>query len=392
MDRTGGGTIALTTTRVRATFAPMPSPSIRTAIHRPPIHVTRSFQPPLEEVIDLLKEVWANGQYTNNGPLLVRLEEALREHLGLEHLLVTGNGTIALQLAIRALDLEGEVITTPYSYVASTTSILWEHCTPVFADIDPATFCIDPAAIEPLITARTTGILATHVYGLPCDVEAIEALAAKHGLKVIYDGAHAFGTSFKGRSLVDRGDVTTLSFHATKLYHTVEGGAVIARDPAVRERLFLMRSFGHLKDEHFMPGINGKNSELHAAVGLVNLRHFKDILLRRRRQWERYAGLLGDGRVRIATVPAGTIFNHAYFPAVLPAGALPRVLDALAAINVHPRRYFFPSLSKLPYLPAANRCPVAEDIAERVICLPLFHDLEAPLQDEIAITLLNAIG
>jgi dTDP-4-amino-4,6-dideoxygalactose transaminase len=358
---------------------------------REPVHVTRTFMPPLAEVHELLEGIWSRGQLTNNGPLLLELEQRLKAHLGLDHLIVVGNGTIALQLAIRALDLHGEVITTPYSYAASTTSILWERCTPVHVDIDPVTFCIDPQQVEAAITPRTTGILATHVYGLPCDTDALEDIARRHGLKVIYDGAHAFGSNWKGRSLLHYGDVSTLSCHATKVFHSAEGGTVTARDPEVQRRLFLMRSFGHVKDDHFMLGINGKNSELHAAIGLVVLRYMATILDGRRTQWRRYQALLHDAPVQLASIPEGLDHNHSYFPVVLPTGALPRVMQALSAVNIFPRRYFFPALSELPYLDKRGTCPIARDIAERVICLPLFHGLDPATQDEVVHVLRGAL-
>jgi dTDP-4-amino-4,6-dideoxygalactose transaminase len=349
--------------------------------------------PPLEEVCQLLEGIWERGQLTNNGPLLLELEEKLKAYLGLDHLLFLGNGTIALQLAIRALEVEGEVITTPYSYAASTTSLLWERCTPVHTDIDPVTFCIDPALVEAAITPRTSAILATHVYGLPCDIDALEDIALRHGLKVIYDGAHAFGSTWKGRSLLHYGDVSTLSCHATKIFHSAEGGTVSARDPEVQNRLSLMRSFGHVKDEHFMMGINGKNSELHAAMGLVVLRYMDVILQQRKEQWLLYAGLLEDTPVQMAVIPEGTEYNYSYFPVVLPdEGALIRVMSALAEVNVFPRRYFYPSLSELPYLTVRRNCPIASDIANRVMCLPLYHGLDGTIQEEVIHTLKKALN
>ena len=359
---------------------------------RSPIHVTRAFLPPMAEYTALIAEVWATGQVTNQGPLTRRLEAALDGVLGTQGTLLAGNGTIAIQLAIKALDLKGEVITTPYSYAATTTSILWEGLTPVFADIDPRTYCIDPARIAERITPRTTAILATHVYGVPCDVIAIEAIARKHGLKVIYDAAHVFGTTYKGRGLASYGDVATLSFHATKLFHTGEGGAMVANDPAVRDRLKLLRSFGHIDDDHFAAGVNGKNSELHAAMGLAVLPHMPAILQRRKDQWVRYAELLKSADLQLLHIPQDTDFNHAYFPVVFADGAQRvRVTKAMNAENIFPRRYFYPSLDRLPYLTGANECPVSISIAERVLCLPLYHTLSTVDQELVAHTLLEAM-
>jgi dTDP-4-amino-4,6-dideoxygalactose transaminase len=338
------------------------------------IPVTRAFLPPLAEYQELLEGIWSSGHLTNNGPLLVQLEKALVPFHGTRHVLFATNGTITLQLALRALNITGEVITTPFSYVASTTVLLWERCTPVFVDIEDDGFNIDADKIEQAITPRTQAILATHVYGLPCNVEKIEGIAARHGLKVIYDAAHAFGTNYKGRPLLSYGDISSCSFHATKIFHTVEGGSLACNDDCLYRTLGLMRAFGHVKDDHFSMGINAKNSEFHAAMGTLVLHHFPAILERRKRQWSRYAdGLRG---VRIARVPADTEFNHAYFPIVLGSTAeLMRVMQDLEVIGVVPRRYFFPALSKLPYLQGAAPCPVAEDLAPRVLCLPLYHDL-----------------
>ena len=350
-----------------------------------PVHVTRTFLPPMAEYLPLLEGIWSRAQVTNNGPLVLALEEKLREHHGTPHVLFLGNGTIALQIALRALDITGEVITTPYSYVASTTAILWEHCRPVFADIDPVSFCIDPRKIEERITPGTQAILATHVYGLPCDVEMIEAIAKRHGLKVIYDGAHAFGTRYRGRPLLSYGDISTCSFHATKIFHTVEGGSVTSHDAAIDRKLRLFRAFGHVKDEYFVAGINGKNSEFHAAMGLAVLPHFQRIVERRTAQWRRYRAALASSGLHLVSVPANTDYNHSYFPVVMPdETALLALMKELAAAEIHPRRYFYPSLSELPYLAERGSCPLAEDIAHRVLCLPLFHELDDATIDRIS--------
>ncbi len=354
-------------------------------MQREKIFVTRSFLPDRRELDRYLDRIWANHQLTNNGPLVQELEARLKEKLGAEHLFFVGNGTIALQIAIRALDLEGEVITTPYSYVASTTSILWERCTPVYADIDPHTCCIDPKRIEERITPRTTAILATHVYGLPCDVEAIQAIADKHGLKVIYDGAHAFGSEVNGRSLMTFGDVTTGSFHATKIFHSVEGGCIIARDAKVAERIMLMRQFGHIYDDHFLAGINGKNSEFHAAMGLCVLDHFDVIMADRKEQWERYHdAFAGAPNLTMLPAPDGCTFNHSYTPVLFSSHLLMRSVQAtLQEAGIHPRRYFWPSLDTLPYLKDAHACPISRDVADRVLCLPMYYGLEVSHQAHI---------
>lgn len=340
------------------------------------IPVTKPFLPPQEEYQQYLNGIWHRNWLTNNGPLVNELELKLKEQLGVEHLLFLGNGTIAIQLAIKALNLTGEIITTPFSYVATTSSVVWEGCTPVFADIDPQRFTLDPSKIEALITPRTTAILATHVYGIPCHVEEIDTIAKKHGLKVIYDAAHAFGTTYKGKSLLAYGDISTLSTHATKLFHTIEGGAVVAHEPEVLKILAYMRNFGHNGPEAFHGvGINGKNSEFHAAMGLVNLNHLSDILAKRKSDSTRYDHWLLDKGVQRPLIPAGTEYNYSYYPVVIQTHDMAmKVYKALEMHEVFARRYFYPSLSSLPYVDG-QPTPVCDDIASRVLCLPLYYDL-----------------
>ena len=240
------------------------------------IPITKPFLPPLEEYQKYLEGIWKRQWLTNMGPLASELEMKLKEHLGLKHLLFVTNGTVALQMAIKALDLQGEIITTPFSFVATTSSIVWEGCTPVFADIDKDTLNIDATKIEAAITDKTTAILATHVYGNPCDVVAIEEIAKKHNLKVIYDGAHAFGVEVNGRSIFEYGDISICSLHATKLYHSGEGGLIVTKDSVLLKKIASMRNFGFAGSEAFSElGINGKNSEFHAAMGLANIPHIE---------------------------------------------------------------------------------------------------------------------
>jgi dTDP-4-amino-4,6-dideoxygalactose transaminase len=235
------------------------------------INVTKTYLPDFDQYVSYLKKIWDNGLLTNNGPLAQELERGLKEYLGVEYLSFCGNGTIVLQMALKLLDEPGEIITTPFSYVATTNVILWENCKPVFVDIDPHSYCINPQLIEAAITEHTRAIMATHVYGNACDVEAIEAIAKKHNLIVIYDGAHAFGATYNGRSLLSYGDFSTCSFHATKLFHTVEGGAIVTNNAKWDEKLHLMRAFGHRGDDYFFVGINGKNSEMYVVMGFCNL-------------------------------------------------------------------------------------------------------------------------
>jgi dTDP-4-amino-4,6-dideoxygalactose transaminase len=340
------------------------------------ITVVKPFMPPYSEFQAYLKGIWEREWLTNNGPLVNDLELKLKEHLGVDHLLFVGNGTIALQIAIRALDLRGEIITTPFSYVATTSSIVWERCQPVMVDISPTTLNIDPARIEQAITGNTTAILAAHVFGNPCDVEAIAVIAKKHGLRVIYDAAHAFGTLYKDRSLLAYGDIATCSFHATKLFHTVEGGAVITPDPHILRRMALMRNFGHLSLTQFGDiGINGKNSEVHAAMGLCNLKYIHRILEVRRGLCERYRSQLQALPVSFQEIAPETQYNHAYFPVIFEdEPTLLKVLEELNLNNVQPRRYFYPSLCELPYV-NGQAAPITDEVSRRILCLPLYHTL-----------------
>ena len=340
------------------------------------INVTKTYLPPIEEYIKYLEKIWKTNWVTNAGPLVTELEAKLKKELGVKHLFFTSNGTIALQIAIKALGLKKEIITTPFSYVATTTSILWENCKPVFVDIDPKTFCINPALIEEKITPDTEAILATHVYGIPCDVEAIEKVAKKYKLKVIYDAAHAFGTLYKRKSLVGYGDVSTLSFHATKLFHTIEGGAIITNDDEVAEKIFLYRSFGHVDDNYFSIGINGKNSEFHAAMGLCLLGMVPKFIEKRKQLFGEYDKQLRQLNLLRPLIPANTFYNYAYYPVVFKDEAsLLKVKATLAEHNIFPRRYFYPSLNKLPYVFSANACPVSESYAKRTLCLPMYQEL-----------------
>jgi len=340
------------------------------------IPVTKPFSPPIEEYNELLNGVWQRNWFTNNGPLVNELELKLKRYLGLKHLLYVSNGTIAIQIALKALNITKEVITTPFSYVATTSSIVWEGCTPVFVDIDPDTFNIDPTKIEAAITEHTKAILATHCFGNPCDVEAIKTIADKYGLKVIYDAAHCFGTKYKGESIFKWGDVSTTSFHATKLYHTVEGGAIFTEDPDLLKQMAWRRNFGHNGPEDFHgAGINGKNSEFHAAMGIVNLDYIDKILASRKEQSAIYDKMLQKANVKKLKIDSQTEFNHAYYPIVFESHELMiQVKKSLELKEIFPRRYFYPSLSSLNYV-GENHTPISDDIASRILCLPLFFEL-----------------
>ena len=342
------------------------------------IPVTKPFQPPLEELNVHLQDIWKSGIYTNNGPKAQQLELELKEYLDVPDLLFLTNGTIALQLAIKALDLKGEIITTPFSYVATTSSILWEGCTPVFVDIDSETFNINPTLIEAQITSQTSAILATHVFGNPCDIDVIDIIAKKHNLKVIHDGAHAFGVKYKGESIFNFGDITTCSTHATKLFHTVEGGFVVSKDKELMKRISFMRNFGHNGPYDYSEvGINGKNSELHAAVGLVNLKYFQEIKSHRKSICEEYLSNLLRDNIFLQKWNKQSTNNYSYFPVLL--NHIVNVEELLLFLNnnnIFPRRYFYPSLSNVELFSNKENTPVSSKVSSQMVCLPLYVGLD----------------
>jgi dTDP-4-amino-4,6-dideoxygalactose transaminase len=357
------------------------------------INVTQTFLPPLEEYVTQLRKIWASGQLTNNGPLLRELEQKLKEYLQVKHLFLVANGTLGLQIALRALGVSKKVITTPFSYVASTGAILWEHATPVFADINPHDFCIDPEKVEAAIDADTEAILAVHVYGYACDVAALEDIARRHRIKVIYDAAHAFGSTLRTKPLAAYGDVSVVSFHATKLFHSVEGGVVVTDDDEVARKLRLHRSFGHIGDDYLAVGTNAKNSEFHAAMGLCMLPRVSELIALRKTLSEQYDHLLAQlPLTRPQPVATGLNYNYAYYPVIFPTeAALLGAKKALEMADIVPRRYFFPSLNRLPYR-LGEPCPVSEDVAARVLCLPLSHEVTESVQCQIADILKRMAG
>lgn len=341
------------------------------------IPVTKPFLPPIEEYTKLLEGVWKRQWLTNMGPLASDLEIRLKEYLNINHLLFVTNGTIALQMAIKALDITGEIITTPFSFVATTSSIVWEGCTPVFVDIDKDSLCIDSTKIEEAITENTQAILATHVYGNPCDVETIDKIAKKYNLKIIYDGAHAFGVKIQGKSIFEFGDITTCSLHATKLFHTVEGGLVTTTNPEILKKLASIRNFGISGPETFDSlGINGKNSEFHAAMGLLNL-NYMEVIFEKRKQLSNY---YDQKLVNIKSIKPkwnlNATENYPYYVILLESEELLLKIKAgLDANEIFTRRYFYPSLANtLPYLNPIN-FDVTDEIAKRALCLPFYFDL-----------------
>ncbi|HJV74755.1 MAG TPA: DegT/DnrJ/EryC1/StrS family aminotransferase [Noviherbaspirillum sp.] len=351
-----------------------------------PVYVTQPYLPPLEEFLPYLEKIWNSKILTNGGPFHQRLEKALCEHLGVEHIALFSNGTLALVTALQALRITGEVITTPYSFVATAHSLLWNGIKPVFVDIDPETLNIDPAKIEAAITPHTTAIMPVHCYGHPCDVEAIQKIADNYNLRLIYDAAHAFGVEDAGGSVLRHGDLSVISFHATKVFNTFEGGAIVCPDAKTKQRIDHLKNFGFIDEVTVVaPGINGKMSELNAALGLLQLQYIDQAMERRKQIANTYRELLAQvPGIRCVTETGQKNANHSYFP-ILVGDDYPLSRDALYKKlrdnNIFSRRYFFPLISDFPMyrgLPSAHRdnLPVAADVANRVLCLPIYPGLE----------------
>jgi dTDP-4-amino-4,6-dideoxygalactose transaminase len=349
------------------------------------IPVTKPFCPPIALYKEYIDEIWERNWLTNNGPLVMKLENNLSEYLNVKNILYTTNGTISLQLAIKALKLNNEIITTPFSYVATTTSIVWEGCKPVFVDIDPESFNINPKLIESKITKNTQAILATHCFGNPCDIELIQNLADKYNLKIIYDAAHCFGTLYNNISVLEYGDISSISFHATKLYHTIEGGALVTKNHELFNSLNYMRNFGHNGYEKFNGiGINGKNSEFHAAMGLCNLKFIDEILDTRKQQSLFYDNLLEAFNIQKQKIHSKAKYNYSYYPVIFESENFTlKVKEELEKNKIFPRRYFYPSLSSLDYVDKYET-PVSNDISSRILCLPLYFDLKKEEQENIS--------
>ena len=341
------------------------------------IPVTKPYLPPKEKYLAYLDGIWKRQWLTNMGPLASELEIRIREREEVKSSIYVTNGTIALQIAIRALELSGEIITTPFSFIATTSSIVWEGCNPAFVDIDPSSLNIDAEKIEEAITDKTTAILATHVYGNPCDVEKIEFLANKYNLKVIYDGAHAFGVRLNGKSIFEYGDVSVCSLHATKLFHSIEGGLIFTKDSKLQKKMEYMRNFGFDGPEKFAElGFNGKNSEFHAAMGLANLDFFEEILEQRKKISDRYRLKLKGLKITYPKWHENATNNSSYFPVIFESEELLlKCVHQLKLREIFTRRYFYPSLASiLPYL-EKREMPVTDEISHRVLCLPLYYDL-----------------
>jgi len=347
------------------------------------IPVTKSFLPPLDEYMAHVKRAYDNEWLTNRGELVRELEKELSIYLELKksNILCLNNGTIPLQIALKLLGKGGEIITTPFSYVATTAAIVWENCVPIFVDIHPEYLTIDETKIEDAITDKTTCILATHVFGNPCNIEVIEKIAIKYNLKVIYDAAHCFGVKYKGKSIFEYGDVSTCSFHATKLFHTGEGGAIFCKDLDLYNQIYYSHNFGHKGPLDFYGlGINGKISELNSAMGLSVLPYIQILMDDRRVKFELYYSLLNNSSIKFFKLREGTEWNYSYCPILLQSEE--QLLELQTILNqnkIYPRRYFFPALNLLPYL-NYSKMKFAEDITKRILCLPIYYQLR---QDEL---------
>jgi dTDP-4-amino-4,6-dideoxygalactose transaminase len=347
---------------------------------------------PLDDVMELLAGVWSRGIMTHNGPLVQQFEKEVADFLHIKNVVAVANGTIAIQMAIRALGLKGEIITTPFTFIATVSSIIWEGCTPVFVDIDPETLNIDVNKIEQKINKHTCAILPVHVFGNCCDIESIEVIAEKYKLKVIYDAAHSVGVQYKNKSVFDFGDISVTSFHATKMLNTAEGGACFSCDDELHKKLQRIRFFGFDEYKEVIDdGFNGKMTEVHAAVGLANLKLLDAALKDRKEKYSLYMNILSQNTaIKFQKINEGC--NYSYFPVILPSeDSVINVEQALKQESIYPRRYFSPSLNTCTYILPYNEMPVSEDISKRILCLPLYYSLEKNDIKRISDIVLNVL-
>lgn len=359
-------------------------------MNKKPIYVTMPSLAPLDEYVELLKGVWERGILTHNGPLVQQFEKEFNAHFNVKNMVAVSNGTVALQIAIKALELKGEIITTPFTWIATVSAIQWEGCTPVFADIDPATLNMDPEKIEACITSDTCAIMPVHVFGNACNIEAIAAIAKKYRLKVIYDAAHAVAVNYNGRSILEYGDISVTSFHATKLLNTAEGGGCVTTDDTLREKLKRIRFFGHNDQKDIVEeGFNGKMTEVHAALGIANLKHVSNVLEDRKNKYNYYKeALKGISHIYFQKIH-GDSCNYSYFPVLFETEAL--LLSAEKKLNelgIFPRRYFYPSVNTYVKVLPYSKIPVSEDVSKRILCLPLYYTLDYLDMDRV-IKILN---
>lgn len=348
------------------------------------IPVTKTYLPNKEKYKAYVDRIYDSGWFSNNGTLLQELEQRLKHYLGVKHIILVANGSLALQLSYKALSLKGEVITTPFSFVATTSTLIWEGLSPIFADIDPDSYNLAPGNIEPLITKHTSAIIPVHVFGNPCEVEAIQTIATKHGLKIIYDAAHAFGVNYKDQSVLNYGDVSTLSFHATKLFHTIEGGAIITNNDEIAKKIRLLMNFGITDPSTIKSvGINAKMNEFEAAMGLCVLDEIEAITMQRQKIGNKYTEKLQE-HIKFQKWNELSTNNYAYAPVLFENEVQRQEVEAsLKKSQIIPRRYFFPSLDTLDYLDTNTICTVSRNIASRVLCLPIYPGLHTSQQNNI---------
>lgn len=355
------------------------------------INVTKPYLPNIERYKKYIDRIYDTNWLTNDGPLVRELEERLKEYLGVKNIVLVSNGTLALQIAYRLLDLKGEVITTPFSFVATASSLTWEHIEPVFADIDDTTFNIDTRKVEEKINEKTSAIVPVHVFGNACDVESLEALATKNSLKIVYDAAHAFGVKYKNKSVLEYGDISTLSFHATKLFHTIEGGALVFNDDDLYVKAKRMINFGYDNWEIRALGINAKMNEFQAAMGLSHLDDMDEILDKRKALYRGYTDGLKD-YVGFQELNPDCSYNYSYMPILM--GSEQQTLNVVSLLNskdIYPRRYFHPSLDTVQYISSEQVMDVSRDISSRILCLPIYPDLAFDEQATIINTIIKAM-
>jgi len=358
------------------------------------INVTKSYLPDINKYKGYIDQIYESGWLTNNGQLLRTLQKQISEYLGVKNLLLVSNGTLALQLAYKVLGLSGKIITTPFSFVATTSSMVWEGLTPVFADIDPRTFNIDPVEVTKVVSKDCSAIVATHVFGNCCDIERLDFISQTYNLPIIYDAAHAFDVRYKGSSIMNFGDISIMSFHSTKLFHSIEGGALVFKDERLYEKAQKMINFGIVSPLEIAElGINCKMNEFQAAMGLCVLDDINEIRSCREVRYQYYKSKLepvSDLELQQRSEFGTNNFSH--FPVLFPSETILLKAEArLHELGVVPRRYFYPSLNKLPYLDNYQPAPVSESIAERILCLPLFHDIERETQDLIIKTVIDSL-
>jgi len=348
------------------------------------IFVAQPFLPPLKEYIEYLNEIWDSKQITNDGIFLKEFENQLSQFTNIKNVICISNGTLALQIAIKALNLRGEIITTPFSFVATSSSIVWEQCKPIYVDINPDTLNINSEKIEEKITEKTSAIIPVHVFGNPCDVKKIKIISERYKIKVLYDSAHAFGVNYNEKSIFSYGDLSVASFHATKILNTAEGGAIFTNDNNLAKIVRSIRNFGYKDGKITNIGINGKLNEICAALGLLNLKYFNYILMKRKKIFLIYMKYLRLNK-KIILPNALRNGNYSYFPIIFQSRKYKqRIVATLNKENIYPKEYFYPSLDTLNLYSVTHNCPIAKDISERILCLPIFPELK--IQDATKIT------